>query len=262
MTPEVKIHLQVVERSTEYPTVGELAEKDPPPEWVHVFRFGNPEIQHASRIAHRLGDFFPRKENVFKAFDLCEFPPKVVIIGQDPYHSVENGIEQACGLAFATRRGSSLQPSVRNIYTELQREYPDYKIPNHGDLSEWASQGVLLLNTCLTVMPHQPKSHMTKNAGSYGGDGTNIWSGFIDKVLTAIGNANPSCIYLLWGADAQKMAQNLSQRSIKLEASHPSPFSAYRATKDAVAFMGCDHFKTVNEYLLQQGKTPINWQVS
>jgi uracil-DNA glycosylase len=97
--------------------------------------------------------------------------------------------------------------------------------------------------------------------GKNNSDGTNIWSGFIDKVLNAIANANPTCIFLLWGADAQKLIQGLNQRSVKLLASHPSPFSAHRDTKDAPAFMGCNHFRMVNETLIQQGQTPINWQI-
>ena len=253
-----RFHLQVINRETKYPTIADLAEHDPPPEWIPVFQFALPEIKRASMIAHSMGQFFPRTENVFRAFDYCEFPPKVVIFGQDPYHSVDNGIEQATGMCFDTRRGAPLQPSVRNIYQELQREYPDYKVPGHGDLSEWASQGVLLLNVCLTVMPHQPKSHMSKQRG----DWISIWSGFIEKVINKINDANPGCIFLLWGADAQKLAQNLGSRSISLLSSHPSPFSAHRDSKDAPAFIGCNHFRQVNEQLRKQGKPEINWQIS
>ena len=244
--------LQIIGRVQDYQSIDELAEKDPPPSWKHIFQQALPEIQHASQSASRLGPFFPPLKDVFKAFDLCLFPPRVVIIGQDPYHSVDQGEPQACGLAFATKRSSPLQPSVRNIYNEIAQEFPGFEIPPHGDLTEWANQGVLLLNTCLTVMPHKPKSHMR-------GEGTHIWSGFIDKVLSGIAEANPECIYLLWGSDAQKLIPSLNQRSIKLLASHPSPFSAYRKTKEAPAFFGCNHFQLTNQELIRQGKQPINW---
>jgi len=257
-----QIKLIVIGRANRYGTIAELAEKDPPPSWAQIFRFSLPEIQHASQIAHSLGEFFPYPDEVFTAFDRCPFPPKIVIVGQDPYHSIENGRPQACGMSFATRRGCPLQPSVRNIYNEIMNEIPSFRMPSHGDLTEWAEQGILLLNTCLTVMPHQPKSHMMKNLTGKGSDGTNIWSGFIDKVLAAIAEVNPQCIYLLWGADAQKLMPNLNQRSIKLVSSHPSPFSASRSSKDVPSFFGSGHFVLVNHYLIQQGKQPINWQIS
>jgi uracil-DNA glycosylase len=254
--------LLIVGRSVQYATIAEMVENDPPPQWAPVIRFALPEIRHASRIVHSLGPFCPNKEDVIAAFDRCPFPPKVVIVGQDPYHSVDYGVPQACGMAFATRRGCKLQPSVGNIFREVQRCCPEFTIPNHGDLTEWAMQGVLLLNTCLTVMPHQPKSHMIKTPGTNNDDGTNIWSGFVDKVLTAILDANPTCIFLLWGADAQKLAQTLGQRSVKLVASHPSPFSAHRETKDAPAFNGCGHFKMVNDLLISEGKAPVDWRLT
>src|SRR5699024_7733607 len=122
-----------------------------------------------------------------------------------------------------------------------------FKSPTHGDLSKWARQGVLLLNTCLTVAPHQPGSHQE------------IWNGMLRRVLTAADRVNPQCIYLLWGRRAQDIADMLSQQSIKLMASHPSPMGAYRASKDIPAFIGCGHFRKVNEYLESRGSQPIDW---
>lgn len=245
-----------------YKTIKEIAE-DPAPDWVTVFKQAQDELNHASTVIHSISvqtGFFPRTHELFAAFDKCPFPPSVVIIGQDPYHSVENNEPQACGMCFATRRGCSVQPSLRNIYAELKKEYSDFVVPNHGDLSEWANQGVLLLNTCLTVAPHAAGSHMKGIKGAL--SDVNPWSGFIERVLNAIALANPECIYLLWGAEAQKLVPSLSQHSVKLIASHPSPFSAHRSTKDAPAFMDCQHFSTVNNILISKGKPAINWQIS
>lgn len=121
--------------------------------------------------------------------------------------------------------------------------------PDHGDLTSWAQQGVLLLNTCLTVAPHQPGSHKE------------IWNGVVMRILNAVQEINPEVIVLLWGAKAQGFRSKLGQRTIILTASHPSPFSAHKGSRDAPAFMGCGHFKMVNEILAKQGKLPIRWQL-
>lgn len=221
-----------------------------PAGWVECFKGAHPELELLDRILRQLGEYFPYADDLFTAFELCPLENvKVVILGQDPYHATHEGVPQANGMAFATNKGCPTQPSVQNIFKELKKEYPQYKIPNHGDLSSWASQGVLLLNTCLTVKPHVPKSHKE------------IWNGFIAKIMEAIGHQNPECIYLLWGSQAQNKSYLIGERSITLMASHPSPFSAYRGTKDAPAFIGCGHFKMVNEFLIKQGKTPIDWQL-
>lgn len=231
-------------------SVAKICEESPPPGWVEVFIKAKGEIELVSKILSQIGLFFPYKKDLFRAFDLCPLNEvKVVIIGQDPYHSTHAGNPQANGMSFSTNKGCPIQPSLLNIYKELEREYSDFKIPDHGDLSRWAEQGVLMLNACLTVAPHQ--------AGSHKG----IWNGFITRVLDAISEANPECIFLLWGAPAQKLAVKLNQRSIKLYASHPSPLSAYKDTKDAPAFMGCGHFKITNDFLIKQGKTPIDWRL-
>lgn len=235
-------------------TVSQIASWCPPIYWKDSFEFAMPELNLVSQKLDEKGLWFPLKKDVFRAFDLCTFPPKVVILGQDPYHSTvqinNQTYIQANGLAFSTCRGAPVQPSLNNIFTELKLEYPHYKVPTHGDLTEWALQGVLLLNSCLTVAPHQ--------AGSHG----QIWNGFIEKILKKIGQANPNCIYLLWGKSANEWQSSISQKSIIFSATHPSPMSAHRPTKDNPAFMGCNHFTKVNEELTKQGKTPINWQLS
>lgn len=243
------LSIQLVGRiADEFKTVEQIAEEEPPLGWVEMFRAARSELRLVSNILNQLGPFFPLKKDLFKAFDLCPLVDiKVIILGQDPYHSVENGCPQANGLCFSTNRGCPIQPSLANIYKELQLEYPGFQPPHHGDLSNWASQGVLLLNTCLTVKPHQANSHKE------------IWNGFITRVFAAISEVNSECIYLLWGRNAQNMATQLGERNIKLTASHPSPFSANKATRDAPAFIGCGHFRTVNEFLVKQGKTPIDW---
>ena len=233
-------------------TLETIVSHHPPPGWTEVFKNASAEIKLVSSILEPLGKFYPLKCNVFKAFDLCPLNNvKVVILGQDPYHATDHGRPQANGMSFSTDRGHPIQPSLRNIYAELSQEYPkEFIIPDHGDLTSWASQGVLLLNTCLTVAPHQAGSHKE------------IWNGFLARVLDAISEANPECIFLLLGSKAIKFAQSLGQRSIKLYASHPSPFSAHKCSKDAPAFMGCGHFKQTNEFLIKQNQTPIDWRLN
>ncbi|CAM3768752.1 uracil-DNA glycosylase [Rheinheimera salexigens] len=185
---------------------------------------------------------YPPEADMFAAFDLTPLAQlKVVILGQDPYH----GPNQAHGLAFSVRAGVRVPPSLKNIYKELANEYPDFVIPEHGCLHSWAKQGVLLLNTVLTVVATKPNSH--KQLG---------WQRFTDHVIEQINNHCQGVIFLLWGANAESKAKLIdAQRHIILTAPHPSPLSAYRG------FFGCDHFKLTNGYLTEQGKTAINWQL-
>lgn len=251
------LSLQLIERDDcQDKTIYEIADKYPPPGWIRLFEEAKPELRLVSNILAKLGRYFPLNRDVFRAFDLTPLPEvKVVILGQDPYHSVENGMPQANGLAFSTRRGCPVQPSLKNIYQELEREYPvdepthkKFVAPNHGDLTKWADQGVLLLNTCLTVAPHLPGSHKE------------IWNGFVTKVIEAISAYNPRCVYMLWGKKAIDFADyRLGQGAIKLYASHPSPHSANKPSRDAPAFIGCGHFRLANTHLVQLGHTPIDW---
>lgn len=185
---------------------------------------------------------YPPQSDVFNAFKLTELANlKVVILGQDPYH----GPNQAHGLAFSVRHGVRIPPSLQNMYKELALEYPEFDIPAHGCLESWAKQGVLLLNTVLTVVATQANSH--RHLG---------WEQFTDKVIAQISAHCQGIVFLLWGSHAQKKGRFIDrQRHYVLDAPHPSPLSAHRG------FLGCGHFKQANELLVNQGKTPINWQV-
>lgn len=186
---------------------------------------------------------YPPKELIFNALNQCPFEKvKCVIIGQDPYH----GPGQAMGMSFSVPRNCKIPPSLQNIYKELSNEYRNFKIPDHGDLTTWANQGVLLLNTTLTVREHQPMSH------------TNLgWEIFTTNVIKELnGNPNP-IVYMLWGRHAQSLKQHILnvQEHLILESPHPSPFSANRG------FFGNGHFHLCNDYLVSHGESPINWQV-
>ena len=185
---------------------------------------------------------YPPQADVFNAFKLTELENlKVVILGQDPYH----GPNQAHGLAFSVRQGVRVPPSLQNMYKELALEYPDFQIPQHGCLESWANQGVMLLNTVLTVVATQPNSH--RHLG---------WEQFTDKVIASISEQCQGIVFLLWGSHAQKKGRHIDRnRHFVLDAPHPSPLSAHRG------FLGCGHFKQANELLVKQGKAPINWQI-
>lgn len=185
---------------------------------------------------------YPPQSDVFNAFKLTELDNlKVVLLGQDPYH----GPNQAHGLAFSVRHGVRVPPSLQNMYKELALEYPEFVIPAHGCLEDWAKQGVLLLNTVLTVVATEANSH--RHLG---------WEQFTDKVIAQISTHCQGIVFLLWGSHAQKKGRFIDrQRHYVLEAPHPSPLSAHRG------FLGCGHFKQANELLVKQGKTPINWQL-
>lgn len=186
--------------------------------------------------AHRI---YPRGSNIFRAFDKCPFEQlKVVIIGQDPYH----GPGQANGLCFSVGDGVPFPPSLRNIFQEVASD-TGTPIPTSGNLDRWAEQGVLLLNAVLTVREHEAASHAGRG-----------WEQFTDAVVRAIATRKEGIVYLLWGSYAQKKGAIADPtRNCILKAVHPSPLSVYRG------FFGCRHFSRANEYLLSQGKTPINW---
>ena len=181
---------------------------------------------------------YPAARNIFNAFNLCPLDDvKVVIIGQDPYH--EPG--QAMGLCFSVPDGVTLPPSLVNIYTEIKNDL-GRPSSTHGDLTHWAEQGVLLLNSTLTVQAHLATSHAGRG-----------WEQFTDAVIATLAKRK-NIVYMLWGSYAQKKAilvdatQNLVLKSV-----HPSPLSAYRG------FFGCKHFSQANDYLINHGKTPIDW---
>lgn len=182
---------------------------------------------------------YPAAKNIFNAFNLCPFDSvRVVIIGQDPYH--EPG--QAHGLCFSVPDGITPPPSLVNIYKEIQDDLGRPSATN-GDLTSWAEQGVLLLNSTLTVMAHLAASHA--------GCG---WEQFTDAVIRAIATQKSGVVYMLWGSYAQKKAEFVdADKNLVLKSVHPSPLSAYRG------FFGCKHFSKANEYLVAHGSEPINW---
>lgn len=184
---------------------------------------------------------YPPQNEVFSAFALTEFSQvKVVILGQDPYH----GVNQAHGLSFSVKPNVAPPPSLLNIYKELAEDI-GFQIPNHGYLVEWAKQGVLLLNTVLTV--EHGKAHSHANIG---------WEQFTDKVIEQINLHREKVVFLLWGSHAQKKGQFIDRtRHCVLTSVHPSPLSAYRG------FFGCRHFSKANAYLREHQLAEINWQL-
>ena len=191
------------------------------------------------RHAYRTTQCFPPAGQIFRAFDLCPFDKvRVVIIGQDPYHDVN----QAHGLCFSVQDGVPAPPSLVNIYKELQRDLGK-PIPASGNLTNWAEQGVLLLNATLTVEAHKAGSHQGKG-----------WEELTDAAIQALNNQRENIVFMLWGSYAQRKGQYIDRkRHFVLTAVHPSPLSAYRG------FIGCGHFSQANNYLLQHGQTPIAW---
>lgn len=185
---------------------------------------------------------YPPAAEVFSAFVLTEFAAvKVVILGQDPYH----GPRQAHGLAFSVQPGVDIPPSLRNIYQELRSDIEGFEIPRHGCLQRWAEQGVLLLNTVLTVQAGQAHSH-----ANWG------WETFTDRVVAQLNTHRDGLVFMLWGSHAQKKGAMIDRsRHLVLQSPHPSPLSASRG------FFGCRHFSKANAWLQQHGQTPIDWQV-
>lgn len=197
------------------------------------------QFVHNERAAGKT--VFPPQNEVFSAFALTKFSDvKVVILGQDPYH----GFNQAHGLAFSVKPGIAPPPSLVNMYKELSSDV-GFQIPQHGYLVDWAKQGVLLLNTVLTV--EQGKAHSHANIG---------WETFTDKVIAQLNQHREKLVFLLWGSHAQKKGQFIDRsRHCVLTAPHPSPLSAHRG------FLGCRHFSRANDYLRTQGIQEINWQL-
>ena len=184
---------------------------------------------------------YPPAADVFNAFKLCQFEDiKVVILGQDPYH----GPGQAHGLCFSVKSPVPPPPSLVNIYKELHSDV-GMTIPRHGDLTEWATRGVFLLNTVLTVEHGQANSHQGKG-----------WEQFTDYVISQISEHAEHVVFMLWGASAHKKVPLLdNQKHTILKAPHPSPLSAHRG------FLGCRHFSLANEALIAHNQSPIDWSL-
>ncbi len=191
------------------------------------------------KIEYSTQRIYPDMYDIFNALKYTSFKDtKVVIIGQDPYH----GEGQAHGLCFSVKKGVTPPPSLKNIFKELYSDIGK-PIPPHGELTDWAKQGVLLLNNVLTVREGQPTSHKDKG-----------WEIFTDRVISELNKKDSPVVFLLWGAHAQKKAQIITNPiHVKLATVHPSPLSASRG------FFGCKHFSKTNEILIKNHLTPIEW---
>ena len=196
-------------------------------------------LQHFLQCEKQNKTLYPDETDYFTALNATPFSQvQVVILGQDPYH----GEGQAHGLSFSVMPNVKVPPSLMNIYKELNTDL-GITPANHGYLLPWAEQGVLLLNSVLTVEEGKPGSH--QNQG---------WEVFTDKVITLINEGHQGVVFMLWGAYAQKKGRHIDrQKHCVLESVHPSPLSAYRG------FLGCQHFSKANEYLTRVGKEPIKW---
>lgn len=203
------------------------------PYYARLYRFVNEE--------YRTHTIYPKQQDVFAAYDRTPLANvKVVIIGQDPYHEPD----QAHGLCFSVCPGVDIPPSLVNIYKELHDDI-GCRIPNNGYLVKWADQGVLLLNTVLTVRAHAANSHQGKG-----------WEEFTDATIAAVNRLDRPVVFMLWGRPAQqKKAMLNNPKHLILTAPHPSPLSAYRG------FFGCRHFSKANEYLSANGIEPVDWQI-
>lgn len=204
------------------------------PYYKALYRFVREEY---SKVA-----VYPPSDDIFNAMHFTPLDKvKVLLLGQDPYHNVN----QAHGLSFSVLPGQDkLPPSLQNIYKELNADLGCY-IPNNGYLKKWADQGVLLLNTVLTVRAHQPNSHQGKG-----------WEQFTDAIIQAVNAQERPIVYMLWGKPAQQKIPMLTNpKHLVLKAAHPSPFSAHKG------FWGCRHFSQANEFLKANGVEPIDWQI-
>lgn len=215
-------------------------------DWLEAIRgeFGKPyykELFQFVKEEYSRYVIYPAADDIFNAFHFTSLGQvKAVILGQDPYHNTG----QAHGLCFSVKPEVDTPPSLENIYKELHEDLGCY-IPNNGYLKKWADQGVLMLNTVLTVRAHQAASHQGKG-----------WEQFTDAVIQAVNQQDRPIVYMLWGKPAQsKIPMLTNPKHLILKAPHPSPLSAYRG------FFGCRHFSQANEFLKENGIEPIDWQI-
>jgi uracil-DNA glycosylase len=203
-------------------------------------------FQHLLKVLERQRaelTIYPKQEDIFNAFNFTDLSEiKVVILGQDPYH----GANQAHGLAFSVQPNTKIPPSLVNIYKELTSDITSFKAPNHGYLANWAKQGVLLLNTVLTVQQGKAYSHAKLG-----------WEVFTDAVIGQLNAQNTGCVFMLWGAHAQRKGRDINtDKHLILAGPHPSPLSAYRG------FFGCQHFSKANAWLKGKRLPEIDWTLS
>lgn len=185
---------------------------------------------------------YPNMYDIFNAMKITSYEDvKVVIIGQDPYH----GENQAHGLSFSVKKGIAPPPSLVNIFKEIKSDVGVDNSGKHGELTKWAEEGVLLLNSCLTVRAGKANSH--RGMG---------WENFTDDVIRLLNQREKPMVFMLWGANAKAKAQLITNPAhLVLTAAHPSPLSAYNG------FFGCKHFSKANDFLVKNGMTPVNWSI-
>ncbi|MFT7528596.1 MAG: uracil-DNA glycosylase [Arenicella sp.] len=218
------------------------------PQWLDHL-----DVEFELDYMHQLAEFlaaekaegsvvYPPVETVFAALNATPLnSARVVILGQDPYH----GANQAHGLSFSVPEGVPTPPSLKNIYKEIASDL-GASIPTHGNLIQWANQGVLLLNSVLSVQEGRAASHQGKG-----------WEQFTDKIIEILNRESENLVFMLWGAYAQKKGQSIDkQRHLVLSAAHPSPLSAHRG------FLGCKHFSQANAYFQSLGQADIDWQIA
>lgn len=215
-------------------------------DWLPAIQeeFGKPyykQLYKFVRQEYQTCRIFPPSDDIFNALHFTPLSEvKVLILGQDPYHNEH----QAHGLSFSVLPGEAIPPSLQNIYQELSNDLGCY-VPNNGFLEKWAKQGVLLLNTVLTVRAHQANSHQGRG-----------WEHFTDAIIQAVSTQERPVVYMLWGRPAQVKSSMLhNPKHLVLKAPHPSPLSAYRG------FFGCKHFSMANAFLQEHGAEPVDWQI-
>lgn len=241
--PKIRIRTPI----TQEMSVMEIVKTNTPSGWKEVFDSSYDELEQISEIITEIerseGPYVPLKRDLFKAFELTPLNKvKIVVVGQDPYHTILNsGFPVAQGLSFSVPPEAPLPSSLQNIFKELKLEYPDFCQPRNGDLTSWAEQGVFLLNASLTTQPGKPGAHGI------------VWMPFIMNVIKAISEKRPNTVFLLWGKQAQKIQQFISNKPVILESVHPSGLSANRG------FFGNNHFQLANKALVEKGESPINW---
>lgn len=227
--------------------VSEFAKNACPVGWEKVFKDAAPELHEISKHVNKSSRIFPLPHNIFRCFDYCRPEDvQVVILGQDPYSGLNSDKSEplANGLAYSVNKGNPVPRTLKIIYQEIQRQYEDFEIPEHGELTDWAEQGVLLLNSSLTYNP----SDKTEST---------FWYPFIVKVLKNLKTINPQLIFMVWGKQSQKVYDlcKFKESSTVLRSGHPN----YNTTRES--FIKNGHFKMCNDMLKGMGREEICWQM-
>ena len=231
--------------------------------WRHILLASKSEIDHIEKMLYKaqveaIGSalpahswlYYPPRQQLFRALQYTPFTSvKAIIIAMDPYPGRNSdNTPQACGIAFSCEK--SVPDSMRNILQEVKRSYPDFIIPTTADLRPWCKEGVLLLNGSLTFLPIGDNSEQKRQQG--------LWEQFVHRIVVEVTSTQRNLGICMWGRDAQKYQQHIKGNHLQLTSSHPSPRS-FASTDEP--FKGCGHFSLINEYLVKNGKTPINWNL-